>query len=514
MVRIGLTLASAAAALILMVTTPMAATAAQQINRGGSLQIILDHEPSSLDPIFGNNPNNDRRYYNLFAESLVVQDQKGNFRPRLATSWEWSTDSKSIDLQLREGVKFQDGTPFDADAVKFNLERVMSPEVNARARQYVTDVDRVEVLDPHRIRIVLRRPSGAFMAVLAGVAGTVVSPTALRERGAEFARRPVGTGPFKIDSWTSGRINAVRFDDYWGGNAAGEKLPYVDRVEARVITNSAVKLVELRSGNAQLADAIQVKDFDQVDRTPGLELVDTLQGIGQFIAFNNTKPPFDNVELRKAVSLAINRQAIEKVISRGQGVALTGIEPPTSWAFSPALKGHQYDPDAAREALSKSGFKGPLSMVVIQRDPDTQIAQMVQAMLKQVGIEMRIEVLERQAWVDRTLKHDYQLGIYRASMPHPDPDITYSIFYGHDARQNYSGVANPVIWDLIEKARAETVQEKRRDLYVKIQETLLADYNQAYLVWRPAKEVRRVEVHGLDREFAGAWLYEGIWLGK
>ncbi len=482
--------------------------------RGGALKVIIDHEPASLDPIFGNYPNQDRRYFNLFSESLVIQDRNGNVQPRLATSWRWLRDGRTLEMKLRDGVQFHDGTMMNAEAVKFNIDRARSPEVQSRARQYLGDVDSVEVVDRLTVRINLKRPSGAFMAVLAGVSGTIMSPTAIKSMGAEFARKPVGTGPFKVDKWTSGKVDVVRFPGYWGIDQQGQKLPYLDRIEAKVVSNSAVKLIEIKGGGAHLIDSIQVKDFDQVERTANLKLVDATQGIAQILAFNNAKPPFDNIELRKAVSYGIDRQALEKVISRGEGVVLKGLEPPTSWAFAPDLAGHPFDPKLAREAYAKSGHTGPITLIVIQRDPDTQIAQMLQAMLKESGITLRIEVLERQAWVERTLRHDYQMGILRSGLPHPDPDITYSIFYGRDAKQNYSGVSNPKLWDLIDNARSETVQAKRRALYGDIQKTLLNDFNQSYLFWRPAKEVQRAEVQGVANEFAGSWLYEGIWLKK
>jgi peptide/nickel transport system substrate-binding protein len=332
--------------------------------------------------------------------------------------------------------------------------------------------------------------------------------------GQEFGRKPVGTGPFKVTSWTSGRVEVERFDGYWRDGADGRKLPYLDKAVVRVISNTAVKIVELKAGGIQIGDSVQVKDYDQIERDPNLMLDDTILGIQQYMAFNVTRPPFDNADLRKAVALAINRPVIERVVSRGQGVVSQGLKPPTSLAYGKDIKGHTLDVAAAKAAYAKSGHKGPITLVVIQRDPDTQIAQMLQAMLKEAGIELKIEVLERQAWLDKVLGKTYQVGILRASIPRPDPDLTFSNFYGKNARQNYSGFQNERIDTLIDVARRESDPEARRKAYAEIQQILIDNYAETYFFFRPNKEVLRREVQDFRREFAGTWLYADLWLKR
>lgn len=483
------------------------APAAAEPVRGGSLTVARSSEPVSLDPIFGNAPPSDRSIYNLFAENLLYQDDNREFHPALAESWEPAADEMSIQFKLRAGVKFQDGTDFDANAVKYNLDRVVDPVVNARARQYLEDLDSVDVLDPLTVRIKLKRRSGPFLTILANEAGVMVSPTAVRERGANFARSPIGTGPFVITNWSSGRIDAKRFEGYWG------RLAYLDAVSVRIISNTAVKLVELKSGNVQLGDVIQIKDLSAVEGDPKLNLIDEVQQITSYISFNNRSAAFkDNLQLRKAISLAINREAIEKAVSRGQGGVMTAYQVPRSLAWSKELTGHPYNPKLAREAFEKSGHKGPLTLLVIQRDPDTQIAQLLQAMCKAVGIELRIEVLERLAWVERVLKGNYELGMLRSSSPSPDPDIPFSQSLGRSAANDYSAIRDPEIWDMIDKARSLSAPEERQKLYVAVQQKILDNYWQTYLFWRPQKEVASKRLRGFSREYSGAWRYNDIWL--
>lgn len=492
---------------------PIDAVRAQAPQRGGTLTVAVDLEPASLDPAYSN-ASSDRKVYNLFIENLIQQDVKGVFGPMLAESWEYAADRKSITFKLRKGVRFHDGTEFDAAAVKFNLDRIVDPAANTRAKQYMGDYASTDIIDASTVRVNLKQPSGAFLSVLALEAGSMLSPTAIRAMGQEFGRKPVGTGPFKVMSWTSGRVEVERFDGYWRDGADGRKLPYLDKAVVRVISNTAVKIVELKAGGIQIGDSVQVKDYDQIERDPNLMLDDTILGIQQYMAFNVTRPPFDNADLRKAVALAINRPVIERVVSRGQGVVSQGLKPPTSLAYGKDIKGHTLDVAAAKAAYAKSGHKGPITLVVIQRDPDTQIAQMLQAMLKEAGIELKIEVLERQAWLDKVLGKTYQVGILRASIPRPDPDLTFSNFYGKNARQNYSGFQNERIDTLIDVARRESDPEARRKAYAEIQQILIDNYAETYFFFRPNKEVLRREVQDFRREFAGTWLYADVWLKR
>ena len=477
---------------------------------GDTLTVAVDLEPSSLDPIFGAAPAADRRFFNMFAENLIRQQPDGSFAPLLAESWAYAADGKSIDFKLRPGVKFQDGTPFDAAAVKFNLERAASPEVASRARQFLSDFDSVEVVDPMTARVKLKRPSGAMMAILAIEPGSMMSPTAVKAQGEGFHRAPVGTGPFKVVSWSGGRIEGERFAGYWQRGADGKPLPYLNRVVARVIPNTTVKLVELRSGNIQLCDTIQPKDFEQVEADPNLKLLNSNLGVVQYLIFNNAKAPFDNIKLRRAIAHGIDAGGLEKAVSRGQGVLVGGIEPPSSWAFAKNLKAYRRDTELARSLYKESGHSGPVTLSIIQRDPDAQIAQLIQAMLKQVGIELRIETMERQAWLDKVLGGRADIALSRATMPRSDPDLAFSTFYARNANQNFARIDDPKLFDLVDAARSETSQDARARLYIEAQQRIHENYYNSFLFWRPSSEGARKEVQGLEREFSGPWIYTSV----
>jgi len=481
--------------------------------RGGVVTALLTAEVSSLDPIFTNSPGGDSATYNLFAENLIDILPSGEAKPVLATSWTWSDDRKAITFKLRSGVKFHDGTPFDADAVKFNIERSRDPKLTSSSKQYWVNLDAVKVIDPLTVEFTFKEPSVAMLAVIAAEPGVMLSPTAIKKEGENFARKPVGTGPFQIVSWTAGKVETARFDGYWNKDDAGQPLPYLDGVVIRYVPNATVRLVELQAGSAQLGDAVLDKDFEKIKRDPSLVLMDTHMAIDHFCNFNNAEPPFDNLDLRKAVSLAIDRVALAKAISGNAGTPLGGMLPPTSWASDPSVKPVAYDLEGAKAAYAASGHKGPIKLSLVARDPDPQIAQIMQSMLKKAGIDVTIEQMERNAWMNLVLKGKAELSLGRSTLPDVDPDITMSSYYGRDAARNSIRVENPKIWELLERARKETSQEARRSLYGQAQQILVDNQNQLYLFSRPVKYVARKELQGVTLELGGgAWLFDRAWL--
>lgn len=468
----------------------------------------MSHEPASLDPLFGTASPVDRCYFNLYTEGLIYQDSQGDLQPLLATDWAVAEDGMSIVFNLREGVKFHDGTDFNAEAAKFNLDRAKNPEVRSSWVGFLSDLDTVEVTGPMQITLNLKRSSAPLLMTLAQEAGSMLSPTAIEGLGADFARFPVGTGAFTVVGWQGDKLVTKRHDGYWGGPAV------MEGVTVRKMTNTAVKLVELQAGTVHLGDAIQVKDFESTAAEPNLRLVDTIDKLTCYIAFN-VRPGFpfaDNIHLRRAFTHAINREAIEMAISRGSGGVMNSILVPTAKSHNPDFPVQAYDPDFARAELAESGFTGVINMMVIQRDPDTQIAQIVQAMCKEVGLQVNLEVLDRAAWVERALKGDFECGLLRDSQPKADDDLTFSAFFGRSAPSNYAGIYNETIYNLIDEARGLTDPEARRANYIEVQRILLDNCHFAHLFWRPQKFVMRKEVSDFSIEFNSSWKFNKMGL--
>ncbi|MEM1363343.1 MAG: ABC transporter substrate-binding protein [Pseudomonadota bacterium] len=474
---------------------------------GGDLVAASDLEPVSLDPIFGNAPSIDGNYYNLFYDNLFYLDSDSMMQPELATSWTIADDGSSMTLQLREGVTFHDGTPFNADAVEFSLERAIDPDLNAPHSTDIAAVSSVDVLSEFEVRINFDGFNGAVIPGLANEAGMIVSPAAASTEG--FARNPVGTGPFRFVEWRSGdRIMAERNPDYWRTDAEGRALPFLNTVTIRIIPNTAVKILEVRSGEVQLVDTVQVQDFPAIEEAEGIELIEKPTGIHQFLAFNTSRPPFDNADLRRAVLMAIDRGAIEQVVSQGFGVLTPTLVPPAEFIFDGDLEPTAFDLDGAIAAREALGFTDTITVSVIQRDPDTQIAQIIQAMLTQAGYDVNVEILERGAWVDNVRAENHEIGLLRINVPRIDPSQIFTSLMGRNAGINFAAYSNDELFDLIDAAHTEVDRDERRDLYVRVQEHLLEEAVYGFLFLRPIRDVAAENLEALRREASGTWLLE------
>jgi peptide/nickel transport system substrate-binding protein len=480
--------------------------------RGGIARIAVAVNPGALDPMWGDAPTSDRAAYNLLFETLLVVTKDG-FQPKLATKWVLGDDKKTLTFTLRKGVKFHDGTPFDAKAVKYNLDRTRGGKgYNSSS---LAPIASVEVVDDDTVTVRLAAPSGAILSSLGSESGMMVSPKAAEELGEKLKRNPVGTGPFRFKSWDADTITVERFPDYWEMGKDGKPLPYLDGAVLRQIANAAVKIVEVQSGNVDLTDAIQTRDFDKIERDANLTLVDNPQYIHQWVAFNVRQPPFDNKDLRLAVEYGLNRDAMSKIVAGKYGLVTPALIPPQWWIYDGALAGYGYDPEKARAFLKKSGFTGKVSMAVIKRDPDTQVAQIIQSQLKAIGLEVDIEMIERQAWMDLVVKKKaHEMAMLRVNVPRLDPDHLFGATFGRDAGANWSGAQDEALFTAIDKGLSSYDPAERKPYYVEAQKILLDNAYYAFLFHRAERDVQAKRLQDVEYEPVGPFILTRAWFSK
>src|SRR5215212_3413489 len=278
--------------------------------------------------------------------------------PALAESWEVSADGLTYVFTIRPGVTFHDGTPLDAKAVETNFLRQLDEENPLHQESMVyagivfADVESVEATGDMELTVTMSRPSVLLPGNLAIFAAGIVSPTALEADGGEIGQSPVGTGPFKFDSWTKDvELVLVANDDYWGGR------PALDRVVWRTIADDTVRLSELQTGSIDVANQIDFKDAPDVEGDENLQLITGPFLNVQFMAFNQAIPPFDNHSLRMAVQHAINKESIAEVVASGHYTLGAGPIAPTLLGYDPSLaERYPYDPEQAQSLVAESGL--------------------------------------------------------------------------------------------------------------------------------------------------------------
>jgi ABC-type transport system substrate-binding protein len=368
---------------------------------GGTVYYAAGADPDRLDP--ANAESNPSEAVNrMMYENLVKFDPKLKIVPGLATRWEQSKDGLSWTFFLRKGVKFHDGTPFNSEAVKVFIERMIGPEKPSRAGLYTPFVNTVDIIDEYTIKINLKAPFAFFLNNLAHSASGIVSPTALKTLGKDIARKAVGTGPFKFVEWIHGdHLTMVRNDDYWDGK------PYLDKIIVKTVKEDSARVMMLQSGDAQLIVRIPPEDIARLEKDPKIKLDSTETLRVLYIGINCNKKPFTDVRVRQALNYAVDRESIVKNIYQGRALVSSNIVAPLTTGYF-ATKGYSYDPERAKKLLAEAGypngFKAKLWSPQGRYPKDFEMAQAIQQQLKKVGIDCTLDTMEWAAYLAATRK--------------------------------------------------------------------------------------------------------------
>jgi peptide/nickel transport system substrate-binding protein len=500
----------------LTVGAMVSSVAAETPVRGGTITGVTALEPKSLDPLFGDGGNLDHYVWRQIYESLLGISGSGEVESRLATGWKFTGDKKSIDFALRRGVKFHDGTEFNAEAAAVTFRRALSKELNAPRASDLAAVASVEVRSPYELRINLKSPSSAALPAIA-FAGLISSPTAIKKHGQDYGRNPVGTGPFKFTSWQSGsRIVIEKNPDYWRKGVDGKPLPYLDGAIIRFIKKTAVKVIEVKSGNVHVIDTIGAQDLKTVSGDSNLRLVRAGNGRHVMFAFNISKPPFSDIRLRKAILFGLDRQTMMKVITLGRGQVTPTLIPNNNWVYDASLEKYSHDPARAKKLLAEAGHKGGLDarLDIIKREPDSTVAQLMQSQLKEAGINLTIKTVDRQSMQASLRAKNHMFGIGRFTVPGVDPAQTFGRIFGKNARIQRTGVSDTKLFDMIDNAAEQTDQSVRKGLYREIQAYLVDNALYGFLFFMESTQVERTTVKNLKRTVGGAWMLSEAWLAK
>ncbi|QEW18380.1 Hemin-binding lipoprotein [Marinibacterium anthonyi] len=399
----------ASTAVLLALALPAAADYQPDPNAtpGGMITVTYKDDVATLDPAIGYDWQNWSMIKSLFDGLMDYVPGTTELRPGLAESYEVSDDGKTFTFHLREGVKFHNGREMTADDVKYSLDRVTNPETLSPGAGFFASIEGfeaissgdadtlsgVEVVDPLTVKITLTRPDATFLHVMALNFASIVPKEAVDEYGADFGKHPVGTGAFKLEDWTIGqKLVFAKNEDYWR-----DGVPYLDGVTFEVGQEPIVALLRLQQGEVDIpGDGIPPAKFQEVmgDPDQAARVVEGGQLHTGYITLNVTKPPFDNLEVRQAVNMAINKDRITQIIN-GRAVPATQPLPPSMPGYTEGYEGYPFDVDAAKAKLADAGFADGFTteLYVMNTDPNPRIAQAIQQDLKAIGITAEIRAL-------------------------------------------------------------------------------------------------------------------------
>ncbi len=468
----------ALAALLLLAS--FSASAATQVTIGMQL------EPPILDPTASPAAAISEILYSNVFEGLVQFAADGSVVPRLAASWESAEDGLSMVFHLRRGVRFHDGSPFDAATAKFSLERAIAPESVNPQRTRLAKVRAIEVVDPTTLRILLKQRSGGLLQSLAWGAFVMVSP----QSAANNPVRPIGTGPFRFSGWRRGdSLTLARNADYWGAPAQ------LDSVTFKFIAEPTAAYAALMAGDVDaFSNYPAPESFAQFAVDPRFSVFTGTTEMETVLAFNQREAPFNDVKVRRAISYALDRHAIIDGAMFGYGTPIGSHFPPHNAAYVDLTGVYPYDVVKAKALLAQAGYPQGFSATLKLPPPSyaRRGGEIVAAQLAQIGIRVRIENLEWAQWLDQVFtRHDFGLSI----VGHAEP-MDYDIYARDDY---YFGYSNPEFKALIADLDDALDGARRRDLLQQIQRKLAADAVNGFLFQYPRLDVWNV--HLLDLGF-------------
>jgi peptide/nickel transport system substrate-binding protein len=453
--------------------------------QGQTLRIGLAEDPDILDPTLARTFVG-RIVFAGLCDKLFDLDEKLNIVPQLATSYEWSADSKALTVKLRQGVTFHDGEKFNAAAAKFNLERHKNLQGSSR-RGELAPLTSVEALDEYTVKLNLAAPFAPLLAVLTDRSGMMVSPKAAQAAGEKFGARPVCSGPFKfVERIAQDRIVLERDPNYWNKAAI-----HFDRVVYTPVVDATVRLANLRSGQLDFIERLAPSDVPQLRNDTRVKVARIVelgyQGININIGHGEMAQKHAlgrDPRVREAFELALDRQAIVKVAMEGEAQVGNQWVAPNNAYYAKNVPVPKRDVAKAKALLREAGVPNPTVMLMTPTTSDAQrMAQVVQAMVKEAGFDVKIQSTEFATSLNLADKGEFEAYMLAWS-GRADPDGNLQAFHFTKAPLNYSGYSKPEVDELIIKSRATLDPAQRLKLYEQIATHVAKDRPIIYLFHR------------------------------
>ncbi len=476
----------------LLVLLILAGCVASPANTGnGTVARPITSEPPSLDP-HGAAGAGQNVALPLIFDTLVYRDHDNEYKPFLAESWQIEDDGRVIIFNLREGIKFHDGTSLNAEAVRFSFERLIQTGQLSPLATGVAGIESIQVLDETTISFHFSSPSAIFFSTISTPYAGIVSPTAVQQLGEEFGQKPVGSGPFVLSEWEPGvAIKFIRNADYkWGPPAVNnQSAPHLESVVLKIMPDSSAQFNAYQAGELDFFFVNQPAQIERLLADSQTELHETVLNSLVYISFNCQSSPFDDVLVRKAVAAAINKDDLLNIALGGIGETAFAPLSPTLVGFSEDLKNFevQYNLDQAAAYLKQAGYTQgdtggwirdgevlQITLLISTRAPNEALATVIQNQLQQLGIPVTIKSLDSSAAVEAATNGDYQFMIWRYDWNDADVLNVY-LSTSRIGRTNRTFYSNPALDEILNRAATTVDIDEREMLYFDAQKIILED---------------------------------------
>jgi peptide/nickel transport system substrate-binding protein len=469
---------------------------------GGTFSIAVGIDPDTFDPA-GQTTTTVQNMVDYMVETLVSVDDEGTVGPRLAETFETSEDGLTVTLGLVEGVTFHDGTPFNAEAVKFSLERILSPDLTVPLGAPYKVIQSVTAVDESTVEIKLSRPSPGFLSALSVSTAAIISPASVTAEGNtnDNYQRPVGTGPYTFESYTAGEsVTVTKFADYWGDE------PYYDTVNFRVVPEAATRESLLLAGQVDMIILPPVSDLEALQNNDDVEVLVAPSDRTIFISLDFQDPLLSNKQARQALNYAVDKQAIVDNVLFGAAEVLDAPMAPSLFGYC-ETGSYDYDPDRARQLLAESGAEGATLDLLTPSGryvQDAQAAEAIAGYLREVGLTVNVSTsdfpsflarvnaphseqtvdMHLLGWAPAYLDADFQMQMFR-SATHPPKGLATSFY------------TNPEVEQLLAQADVEIDQDRREQLYCDASKIIWDDAPWIFLWTQSFPIVHSADVEGI-----------------
>jgi peptide/nickel transport system substrate-binding protein len=433
-------------------------------------------DSSTLDPAEIEWGEDAKVIQSLYDTLVTYKGDTVELEPKLAERWTVSPDGKTLTFDLRQGIVFHDGTPFDSAAVVFSFERFLNPDHPNRPRNpcpygpNFSDIEKVVAESPHRVVFTLKRPSVVMLYNFTLFAAHIVSPAAVRKSGAQFPVHPVGTGPYRLARWDRDvRIVLDRNDSYWGPK------PAIARVIVVPVKSPQTAIEKLKSGEVQVVDHPTLADVKTLQEDPRTKVDTQMSLTVSYLGFNLKRAPYSDPNFRRAVSLALDRRTLNDLAYHGLAEPAANLVPPVLWKNACPTPPYEFDLEKAREVLAKVKLDSKeveLIHMTFSRPyvPEPlRAAEFVKDQLRKIGLDVKLTGYDKAAYDQKYREPNHPMYLLGWIADIPDPDNFYYPLLHGDSKDdmNASFFDDPVFNDAVKEAQVERDSARRALLLAK-----------------------------------------------
>jgi len=460
-------------------------------NKKDSLIIGQDSDAVNLDPQFNGDTTSQRIVINIF-DTIVRENSDGEIVPNVAKKWEISNDGLEYIFKLKEGIKYHNGNELTASDIKFTLDRAMD---SPHAAELVECVEKTEVIDEYTVKITLVYPYGPFITLLAAPQLAIVNEEIVTKAGDEFARNPVGSGPYKFVEWKAGdKIVLEAFEDFHNGPAPMKKVTF------KVIADQSTSLIALENKEIDALINVASIDIENVKNNSDLEFYEKQALRSNFMSINCTKEPFNNPLVRQAIAYTIDKEAILYAATEGIGEVAENHIAVAAFGYTDKVKSYPVDFEKAKGLLAKAGYAdGFNTKITVSNKEASKMAQVIQSNLSEIGVNCEIEMLEWGTFLDSNIKGEFDMSISGWGYLAADADQgVYALMHSSQiGGANWTRYKNDRLDELLETGRKSSSPSERLSAYEELTQLLHDEVPSIPFYWTVTNIAANKELKGV-----------------